>query len=205
MRSNAPTPKQRAVLEYLRRTVRHLGRPPSQLEMKAHFGFRSATSVSDNLKALARKGLIQWKRGAARSIVFPDGPDAEDGHRLSIVGEVPAGLPAEAVPWSDEYIVIGKHSFPRPEELFALRVRGQSMTGAGILDQDLLIVRRAVEATHMQIVVARVDGDVTVKRLMRERGTVYLHAENPDFNDYHFSPEQEVVIEGVGVGVFREL
>ena len=204
MRSNTPTPKQRAVLEFMRKTVRRRGCPPSLLEMKAHFGFRSVTSVSDNLEALERKGLIRREHGAARSIRFPDGPAAEDGQRVSVLGAVPAGLPAEAVPWSDEFIVIGKNAYPRPEELFALRVNGRSMVNAGILDQDLLIVRRAVEARHRQIVVARVDNEVTVKRFMREGDMVYLRAENPEFENIYFKPEQEIVIEGIGVGVFRD-
>ena len=204
MQSNAPTQKQRAVLEFLRETVRRVGCPPTLQEIKAHFGFRSVTSASDNLEALEKKGLIRRESGA-RGIRFPDGHDAEDGFRLSILGASPAGLPAEAIPWSDEFIVIGKNAYPRPEELFAVRVSGDSMTGAAILDDDLLIVRKAYEAKNEDIVVARVDGEVTVKRLIREGGKVYLHPENPRYDDIQFASGQAVELEGIVVGVIRNL
>jgi repressor LexA len=157
------------------------------------------------VKALERKGLILREPGTARSIRFPDGHDAEDGFRLSVMGVSPAGFPAEAIPWSDEFIVIGKNAYLRPEELFAVRVSGDSMIGAAIVDGDLLIVRKACEAKNEAIVVARVDGEVTVKRFMREGEKVYLHPENPKYDDIRFMPWQEVEIEGIVVGVIRNL
>ena len=204
MRSNAPTRKQHAVLEFLKETQRRVGCPPTLEEIKTHFGFRSLTSVTNNLEALERKGLILRERGA-RGIRFPDGHDAEDGFRLPLLGATAAGMPDGAIPWSDEYIVIGKNTFPRPEELFAVRVNGDSMIGAAILDEDLLIVRKTHEAKDGAIVIARIGDEVTVKRFVREGDKAYLHPENTKYNDIHFESWQHVELEGVVVGVLRDV
>ena len=196
------TARQREVLEYFRDCVRLDGRPPTLREAARHFGWSASAALTCHLRALERKGAIRWDRGAARGICLNDDADGPE-ITIPVLADVPAGPPAEALLDAGETIPLSRSAFPRPEEIFALRVKGRSMTGAGILDGDWLLVRKAREARHGQIVVARVDNEVTVKRFMRERGRVYLKAENPEYRDIRFQGEQEVAIEGIGLGVFR--
>ena len=129
--------------------------------------------------------------------------EAEGVLLIPMVGSVPAGLPAEALPEPDETFAIPRHLFPAPGELFALRVRGDSMIGAGIMPGDRLIVRRAIEAPAGRIVVANIDGETTVKRLLLRRRLPVLRPENPAYPDITPQPGQEWRIEGLVVGMFR--
>jgi len=196
------TPRQQAVLDYIRECVRFDGRPPTMREAAQHFGWRNHSALVCHLKALEREGSLRWDRGPSRRIqLADDGGEPEDVTPL--VSRVPAGPLAEAIVDSDESVPIARSSFARPMEIFALRVSGRSMTGAGILDGDIVIVRKTAEAASGQIVIARVDDEVTLKRFMREGGEVYLKAENPESEDIRFTPEQEVVIEGIVLGLYR--
>ena len=200
--TNPLTPRQQAVLNYIRECIRLDGRPPTMREAAQHFGWRNHSAIVCHLKALERKGAIRWDRGPSRGIlVVDDEGDPEDG--IPLLSRVPAGPLAEAVVNSDERVPIARSSFARPMEIFALRVNGRSMTGADILDGDIVIVRKAVEAASGQIVIARVDDEVTLKRFMREGGEVYLKAENPESEDIRFTPGQEAVIEGIVLGLYR--
>jgi len=200
--TEALTPRQQTVLDYIRECIRLDGRPPTMREAARHFGWRNHSAIVCHLEALERKGAIRWDRGATRGILVVDDADnQEDG--IPLLAKVPAGPFAEAVADSDERVPIARSSFARPMEIFALRVKGRSMTGAGIQDGDIVIVRKTVEAAAGQVVVARVDNEVTLKRFMREGGKVYLKAENPESEDIHFTPEQEVVIEGIVLGLYR--
>jgi len=196
------TAKQREVLEYLRDCVRTEGRPPTQREAANHFGWSSNVALITHLKALERKGAIRWDRGAARGIQVNDNVDEpEDG--IPILAIVPGGPLAEAIVDSDESVPIARSSFARPEELYALRVKGHSMSGAGILDGDVVIIRKTVEARPGQIVVARVDGEVTLKRFTMRGKKVLLRAENPKSRSILVEPWQELVIEGIVASVIR--
>lgn len=201
--SDEPTPRQRAILDFLRDHIRDCGRPPTMRETAAHFGWASNGAVRCHLTALERKGLIQWDRGEARGIRIVGEADAERVLLVPLVGSVPAGLPCDALPESGESVAIVESAFPRPKELFALRVFGNSMTGAGIMDGDKLIVRRAVEANPGQIVVANIDGQTTVKRFLRHGRRPILHPENPSFEDIKPKPGEEWRIEGIAVGLSR--
>ena len=199
------TLRQRRVLEYLRDHVASQGRPPTMREASARFGWSSNGAIRCHLVALERKGLIQWNRRDARGIRVIGDSAGKRIARLPIVGAVPAGLPAEAIPESDESLAIDESMFPAPHELFVLRVYGDSMVGAGIMDRDRLIVRRAIEAHNGQIVVANIDGETTVKRYLIRRRHPVLHPENPvkNYLDIIPKPGQEWRVEGIAVGTFR--
>ena len=196
------TDRQQEVLDYLRDCIRRDGRPPTRREASAHFGWRARDALMNHLAALEEKGKIRWDRGAARGIVILDNPDSLEV-RIPVLSDVAAGPPAEAALDADETIPLPRSAFPRPEEIYALRVRGRSMVMAGIQNGDLLIVRKANEAKHKQIVVARIDGEVTLKRFMREGRRMYLKAENPKCRSIYFKSGQEVVLEGIVLAVLR--
>ena len=201
--TDEPTPRQRAILDFLRDRIRDCGRPPTMQETASHFGWASNGAVRCHLIALERKGLIQWDRREARGIRIMGEADAGRVLLVPLVGSVPAGLPGDALPESGESVAIAESTFSHPEELFALRVYGNSMTGAGIMDGDRLIVRRAIEADPGKIVVANIDGETTVKRLLRQGRRPILHPENPRFKDIIPKPGEEWRIEGIAVGLSR--
>ncbi len=198
------TARQREILELIRRHVRETGYPPTRAEIAQAFGFRSVTAAVDHLKALARHGVIEMQQGASRGIrlLVP----ADDALQLPVVGRVAAGSPILAAEHIEEHHHLDPSLF-HPRADYLLRVRGSSMRDAGILDGDLLAVHRAPEALNGQIVVARLDDEVTVKRFRRQvnwRHRVQLLPENPDFSPINVDlREQALVIEGLGVGVLR--
>jgi len=197
------TPRQQQILELIRRHVRETGYPPTRAEIAQAFGFRSVNAAVDHLKALARHGVIELQQGASRGIrLLEPGGDAQ----LPVIGRVAAGSPVLALEHIEEYQHLDPGLF-RPRADYLLRVHGSSMRDAGILDRDLLAVHRTPEAQDGQIVVARVDDEVTVKRFRRHARwshSVQLLPENPDFLPLQVDlREQELVIEGLGVGVLR--
>ncbi len=197
------TVRQQQILELIRRHMADTGYPPTRAEIAREFGFRSVNAAEDHLKALARKGAIELQRGASRGIRLLAAAD-EGG--LPLVGRVAAGCPILAEEHLEERCQVDPWLF-RPRAHYLLRVRGMSMRDAGILDGDLLAVHQVPEAANGQIVVVRVDDEVTVKRLRRDgrwRHKVELLAENPEFAPIMVDlREQELVIEGLGVGVIR--
>ena len=198
------TPRQRQILDLIRRRVRETGYPPTRAEIAAAFGFRSVNAAVDHLKALARHGAIALQPGASRGIRLLE-PAAEPA-LLPVVGRVAAGSPILAEEHIEDRHRIDAALF-RPRADYLLRVRGSSMRDAGILDGDLLAVHRTPEARNGQIVVARLDDEVTVKRLRRhpqQPQRVQLVAENPQFAPIELDLRlQTLVIEGLGVGVLR--
>jgi repressor LexA len=129
--TDEPTPRQREVLDFVRDRLAADGRPPTMREAAAHFGWSSNGAVRCHLAALERKGLLRWDRGDARGVRLAGEFGMERVRRLPLVGSVPAGMPAEAIPESDETLPIPESMFPAPCDLFALRVFGDSMVGAG--------------------------------------------------------------------------
>jgi len=202
------TARQRQILDLIRRHVRETGSPPTRAEIAQAFGFRSVNAAVDHLKALARHGVIELRQGASRGIRLLQTEEDAFEQRLSlpVVGRVAAGSPILAQEHIEEHHRLDPDIF-RPRADYLLRVRGSSMRNAGILDGDLLVVHRTQEAQNGQIVVARIDDDVTVKRFRRHaRWThrVQLLPENPAFEPISVDLRaQELVIEGRGVGVLR--
>ena len=191
------TPRQREILDFIKNTVEVLGAPPTRAEIASAFGFASPNAAEDHLKALAKKGAINLEPGSARGIRLVE----QLG--LPLIGSVAAGSPILAVE-----NVQGRYNFDAsmfsPKADFLLKVRGLSMIDVGILDGDLLAVHKTNQARDGEIVVARLDEEVTVKRLQRQAGYIELIAENPDFEPIIVHPgEVEFAIEGVAVGLIR--
>ena len=191
------TPRQQEILDFIKNTVEVLGAPPTRAEIASAFGFASPNAAEDHLKALAKKGAINLEPGSARGIRLVE----QLG--LPLIGSVAAGSPILAVENVQARYAFDAGMF-NPRADFLLKVRGLSMIDAGIFDGDLLAVHKTNQARDGEIVVARLDDDVTVKRLQRKAGHIELIAENPDFEPIIVRPgEVEVAIEGVAVGLIR--
>ncbi|MBI2307724.1 MAG: transcriptional repressor LexA [Rhodocyclales bacterium] len=191
------TPRQQEILDFIRNTMEVLGAPPTRAEISSAFGFASPNAAEEHLKALAKKGSIVLEPGAARGIRLVE----QLG--LPLIGTVAAGSPILAVENVLGRYALDAHLFS-PRADFLLRVRGLSMINAGIFDGDLLAVHRTPEARDGQIVVARLQEEVTVKRLRRHGPMVELVAENPDFEPIIVDTrKEEIAIEGVAVGLIR--
>ncbi|MFP5506158.1 MAG: transcriptional repressor LexA [Gammaproteobacteria bacterium] len=191
------TPRQAEILDLIRASITERGSPPTRAEIAAAFGFKSPNAAEEHLKALARKGVIELLPGSSRGIRLLEEPG------LPVVGKVSAGSPILAEQHIDAHYDVDPRVF-QPRADYLLRVRGMSMRDAGILDGDLLAVHRTREARNGQIVVARVDDEVTVKRFQRRGDKVQLLAENPDYQPIDVDlRRQDLVIEGLGVGILR--
>ncbi|MDP6398869.1 MAG: transcriptional repressor LexA [Arenicellales bacterium] len=191
------TTRQLQVLECIRVFVQRTGMPPTRAEIAKQLGFRSANAAEEHLRALARKGAIELRAGTSRGIrlLAPAG--------VPVIGEVAAGSPLLASEHIEDYYPLPARLF-RPKAHYLLRVRGLSMRDAGILDRDLLAVHRSKEAANGQIVVARLEDEVTVKQFRRRGNVVTLVPKNPDFEPTRVDlREQPLVIEGIGVGIIR--
>jgi repressor LexA len=193
----ALTPRQQEILQLIRERIETTGMPPTRAELARALGFRSANAAEEHLKVLARKGVLKLLPGTSRGIRLADGSG------LPVVGRVAAGSPILAQEHIEGRYQIDAALFA-PRADYLLRVRGMSMKDAGILDGDLLAVHRSAEARAGQVVVVRLDDEVTVKRWRKRGHTVELLPENPDFSPIVVDlRHQELVIEGIGVGVIR--
>lgn len=191
------TPRQAAVLEFIRSHARESGYPPTRAEICRAMGFRSPNAAEEHLRALARKGALEMAPGASRGIRL------KQATGIPVIGRVAAGSPILAAPHIESRCQIDPLLF-KPRADYLLRVRGSSMQGAGILDGDLLAVHRTHEFRSGQIVVARIGDEVTVKRIHRQRHLVELTPENPDFNTITVDTRREpLIVEGIAVGVIR--
>jgi len=193
------TVRQQQVLDFITAAVTEAGLPPTRVEIARRFGFRSINAAEQHLRALARKGAIDLMAGTSRGIrlKLPTG--------LPVVGQVAAGSPLLAEENLQGTRALSGALFS-PKADYLLRVSGLSMRDAGILDGDLLAVHATPKANNGDLVVARIDGEVTVKRFQRKGGKVTLLAANPDFAPIEIDPHKhEFVIEGLGVGVLRNL
>ncbi len=198
------TPRQEEVLELIKTTMADTGMPPTRAEIARQLGFKSANAAEEHLKALARKGVIDILPGTSRGIklnVPLDEQEAELG--LPLIGRVAAGEPILAQEHVECHYKVDPDLF-HPQADFLLRVNGMSMKDIGILDGDLLAVHRTTDVHNGQVVVARVDEDVTVKRLEKRGREVLLHAENEAFSPIKVDlANQPFHIEGIAVGVIR--
>ena len=193
------TARQAEILELIRDYVAQEGCPPTRAEIAETLGFRSANAAEDHLRALERKGFIELVPGASRGIRL-----LEEDYGLPVVGRVAAGAPILAEQNIEDYCQVEPDTF-HPGADYLLRVRGDSMRDIGILDGDLLAVHRTAHAGNGQVVVARLNDDVTVKRFRQRGAVVRLLPENPDYEPIRVDlREQELVIEGLAVGVLRK-
>ena len=196
------TARQAQILELIRQYISDTGYPPTRAEIAKELGFKSANAAEEHLKALARKGAIEMVPGTSRGIRLPDLVD----QGLPIVGRVAAGYPILAEENIEDRIDLPAGFF-QPQADYLLRVRGDSMIDAGILDGDLLAVHKTQQATNGQIVVARIDQEVTVKRFQRtkKRNQILLLPENDAYSPIEVDlANQAFAIEGLSVGVIRQ-
>ncbi|MGB3391977.1 MAG: transcriptional repressor LexA [Stenotrophomonas sp.] len=206
------TDTQQAILDLIADRIAAEGVPPSQTEIAHAFGFKGVRSAQYHLDALEAAGAIERTPGRARGIrlvhVDDDGglpaAAANDDQilRLPILGRVAAGLPIGADIRSDDFVVLDKVFFsPAPDYL--LKVQGDSMIDEGIFDGDLIGVHRTRDARSGQIVVARIDDEITVKLLKIGKDRIRLLPRNPDYSPIEVLPDQDFAIEGLYCGLLR--
>ena len=195
------TVRQRQVLHVIQRSIAESGMPPTRAEIAQQLGFRSANAAEEHLRALQRKGCVQLLAGASRGIQLSEELSEEQG--LPLVGRVAAGRPILAEEHIVDHVRVDPALFqPRPHYL--LKVVGMSMRDAGILDGDLVAVHRTPEVRNRQIIVARLENEVTVKRYRQEGSIAWLLPENSEFEPIRVDlKRQPLLIEGVVVGVLR--
>lgn len=198
------TPRQEEVLQLIKTTMSETGMPPTRAEIARQLGFKSANAAEEHLKALARKGVIEILPGTSRGIKLNTPlEDQLEEQGLPLIGRVAAGEPILAQEHVECHYQVDPNLF-KPSADFLLRVNGMSMKDIGILDGDLLAVHRTTDVHNGQVVVARVEDDVTVKRLERNGREVLLHAENEEFSPIKVDlASQPFNIEGIAVGVIR--
>ena len=203
MLSRELTPRQRQILDFIKRTVRDRGYPPSVREIGEAVGLSSSSTVHGHLARLEEKGYIRRDPTKPRAIeVLDDLPAVRKPMvNVPVLGRVPAGQPLLAVQNIEDFFPMPL-DFTEHEDVFMLRVRGDSMKGAGILDGDYVVVRRQPSATNGDIVVALVGEEATVKRFYREADHVRLQPDNPDFPPI---VTREVQVLGRVIGVLRKI
>ena len=193
---NRLTATQAKALDFIRTKLEHSSVSPTLREICSHMGYSAIGSAQDVVSALRKKGFIsQPDKQSARSFILTKlaknqlfTPDEGDPNTFVIpcLGTVPAGLPAEAIEEQVDTLRMSISALPNPrpraDQIYGLKAVGESMVNAGILDGDWLVVKVATEAPKGSVIVARLDGDITVKRLMTDKNGWFLQPENPDFN-----------------------
>lgn len=196
------TPRQKQILAMIQDFIAESGMPPTRAEIARELGFRSANAAEEHLRALQRKGVLELIPGTSRGIQLKDSLREQLG--LPLVGRVAAGSPILAEEHIETHYRIDPALF-KPKPHYLLRVEGMSMKNAGILHGDLVAVYRTPEVRSRQIVVARVEDEVTVKRYRQDGALVWLLPENEDFEPIQVDLKSKtMVIEGVVVGVIRD-
>ncbi|MBE3023166.1 transcriptional repressor LexA [Janthinobacterium sp. BJB1] len=203
------TARQEQILNLIKDAIENTGFPPTRAEIANELGFKSANAAEEHLQALARKGAIEISPGTSRGIRLI-GAAAEALPKvapallmsLPLIGRVAAGSPILAQENLEASYNVDPALFSAKPD-FLLKVRGWSMRDAGIMDGDLLAVKKVDSAKNGQIVVARIGDEVTVKRYKKTGSVIELFPENPDFKVITVSPEDEFALEGLAVGLMR--
>jgi repressor LexA len=213
------TPRQEQILALIRDQINQFGRPPTRAEIAKTLGYRSTNAAEDHLQALAKKQVIALDASTSRGIRLlgeyaegleppstqtPNTSNQDESVILPIIGQVAAGSPILSEQHIDKMLTLDPRLFSSRAD-YLLKVRGLSMKDIGIFDGDLLAVQSTREARSGQVVVARLNDEVTVKRLIKKNGTIELHAENPDFEPILVTPRKDhLEIEGLAVGLIRQ-
>ena len=198
------TERQQEIFDFVKNHISTTGMPPTRVEIAREIGFKSPNAAEEHLKALARKGYIEMLSGTSRGIrILVNDEEAANEDSLPLIGRVAAGTPIEAIEHIEDHYPVSGTMF-NPTADYLLRVNGNSMENIGILDGDLLAVHKTKIAKNGQVVVARVDDEVTVKRLEKKGNLIYLHPENDELEAIVVDPRLEYIeIEGIAVGVIR--
>lgn len=192
------TKRQQEVLKTIENFIGANGVPPTRSELATQLGLKSITAADEHIKTLAKKGVIRISPGISRGIHLNSSTDS-----LPVIGNVAAGIPIESAENIEGYQKLDLTSFAAVPD-YLLRVQGDSMTNAGILDGDLLVVKKSRDAKNGQIVVVLIDDEVTVKRFFRNGDKVTLQSENTNYPPIHIDPAQHYFrIEGIYLGVIR--
>ena len=196
------TDGQRRVLDFIQREQREKGVTPSTREIQSHFRFASQTSVMQYIAALEKKGFLQRHAGKARALITPI--QKVRIHDVPIYGQIPAGMATLTEQNVEGHVSLDAQSanVSKNHGTFALRVRGDSMIGAHILDGDIVILEQSKDAQNGDIVAALIDGETTLKRYVVDHGRPYLKAENPRYPN--LIPARELRIQGVMVSLVRK-
>lgn len=196
------TIQQQALLDYIKKHQQATGTIPSQREIQKEFGFASRNAVPKHLAALEKKGLLQRSMGRARSLLITTEQTSPNFLHVPLIGAISAGFSEGAEERIDRTLAIDQEMLQLPPhaETFALQVRGDSMVEAGIFDSDLVILEKT-EARVGDIVAALIDGESTLKRLIKEAGHYFLKAENPNYPN--LIPLGELLIQGVFRALIR--
>lgn len=196
------TDRQQEIIDFLQAEHRRTGIMPSTREIQEHFGFASQTAAVSHLKALEKKGVITRLEGKARGLIFTDGLNREPIVDIPIFGSIPAGFGDDSAPQSEGCLSVDTSSMgiSPSSKTYALRVRGDSMINAHILDGDHVVIENK-EPRDYDVVAALIDGETTLKRFVMKEQRPYLKAENPKYPD--LVPAQELQIQGVMVGLVR--
>jgi repressor LexA len=203
MMTEALTARQQEVLDFIQAHQQKHGVAPSLREIQAHFGLASPFGIQRHIAALTKKGALHRLAGKARGLLHhAHHPGDNPLVRIPLYGVIPAGLPVDAVQEADSHISVDATSLGvrANAKLFALRVRGDSMIGANIVENDVVFLTPREPRPH-DIVAALIDGESTLKRFLLQRGRPFLHAENPRYPD--LLPATELIIQGVMVGLLR--
>lgn len=198
------TPRQRQILDFIHQSFRQHGHAPTTREICQHFGFSSPATVTSHLRLLEKKGALSRIPGHQRTIRLPNPPPHPPRLlEIPLLGSIPAGTPLDQHEQRDRFLTVDADTLQIPvnARTFALRVCGDSMTGAGILDGDIVILEHGLPARPGDIVAAAIDGEVTLKRLILKNGQPCLRAENPRYPD--LIPAHDLVIEGVFRALLR--
>jgi len=200
------TRKQQQVWNFISENQQRLGMAPTIREIKKHFAFGSTRSAFDYVKVLAKKGYLKRAPRIARAlqIIDPAAPPPKSTLSIPVFGSIPAGLPDERTQTPEDYITMDLETLGIPKSsnrIFALRVKGDSMEGIGILDGDWAIIDHAKEPRTGSIVAAYIDGKSTLKRFLIKQSKPYLKAENPRYPD--LIPCEELMVQGVLIGLYR--
>ena len=198
------TERQQEIFDFVKNHISTTGMPPTRVEIAREIGFKSPNAAEEHLKALARKGYIEMLSGTSRGIrILVNDEEAANEDSLPLIGRVAAGTPIEAIEHIEDHYPVSGTMF-NPTADYLLRVNGNSMENIGILDGDLLAVHKTKIAKKGPVVVARVDDEVTVKRLEKKGNLIYLHPENDELEAIVVDPRLEYIeIEGIAVGVIR--
>jgi repressor LexA len=196
------TKRQQEIIDFLRSEHRRTGIMPSTREIQEAFGFASQTAAVSHLKALEKKGVIVRLEGKARGLMFTDSLGREPIVDIPIFGSIPAGFGDDTAPQSEGCLSVDTNSMgvSPTSTTYALRVRGDSMIDAHIMDGDHVVIEQKDPRDH-DVVAALIDGETTLKRFVMKDRHPYLKAENSRYPD--LIPAQELMIQGVMVGLVR--
>lgn len=205
------TDTQRAIHAFIVERIQADGFAPSQVEIARAFGFKGVRAAQYHLEALEAAGIVERSPGIARGLrllQLPDGPRQldlpadDDVLHLPVLGQVAAGVPIGADIGSEQMVLMDRALFsPAPDYL--LKVKGDSMRDEGIFDGDLIGVHRTSDARNGQVVIARIDDEITVKLLRMGQGRIRLLPRNPDYAPIEVQPGQDFAIEGLYCGLVR--